>query len=101
LIPETKITMVDQCCGHDGTWAMKQEFFPLSKQAGKKAFEQMAAASAGVLASDCPLAAIQFEQALGKLPLHPIQILAKAYESEGFAKRIEPPVQGGPTDASP
>jgi glycerol-3-phosphate dehydrogenase subunit C len=101
LLPETKVTLVDQCCGHDGTWAMKQEFFPLSKQAGKKAFEQMAAANAGVLASDCPLAAIQFEQALGQLPLHPIQILARAYESEGFAKRIEPPVQGGPADASP
>ena len=101
LIPETKVTLVDQCCGHDGTWAMKKEFFPLSKQAGKKAFEQMAAAKAEVLASDCPLAAIQFEQVLGMLPLHPIQILVKAYEPEGFARRIEPPVQGGPSDASP
>ena len=100
LIPETKVTMVDQCCGHDGTWAMKQEFFSLSKQAGKKSFEQMAATNATVLASDCPLAAIQFEQALGKLPLHPIQILARAYDSDGFAKRLEPPPLGGPADAS-
>ena len=101
LIPDTKVIMVDQCSGHDGTWAMKQEFFPLSEQAGKKAFDQMAAANAGVLASDCPLAAIQFEQALGKLPLHPIQVLARAYESGGFGKRIEPASQGEPADASP
>jgi glycerol-3-phosphate dehydrogenase subunit C len=100
LIPEIKVTMVDQCCGHDGTWAMKQEFFPLSKLAGKKAFEEMAAINAEVMASDCPLAAIQFEQALGRLPLHPIQVLARAYDAEGFPKRIEPQPQGGPVDAT-
>jgi Fe-S oxidoreductase len=100
LIPENRVTMVDQCCGHDGTWAMKQEFFPLSKLAGKKAFEEMAAVEAEVMASDCPLAAIQFEQVLGQLPLHPIQVLARAYEAEGFSKRIELQPRGGPVDAT-
>ncbi len=100
LIPETKVTMVDQCCGHDGTWAMKREFFPLSKQAGKKAFDEMAAVGAEVLASDCPLAAIQFEQALGKLPLHPIQVLARAYEAGGFPQRIKEAETGGSVNAT-
>jgi len=84
LIPGATILLVDQCCGHDGTWAMKKEFFPLSKLAGKKAFEGMAAAEAEVLASDCPLAAVQFEQALGRRPIHPIQVLARAYREDGF-----------------
>jgi Fe-S oxidoreductase len=84
LIPGTTVTLVEQCSGHDGTWAMKKEFFPLSMLTGKKAFEEMAEAQGDVLASDCPLASIQFEQALGKRPIHPIQVLARAYRPDGF-----------------
>ena len=86
LIPGTTVKMVEQCCGHDGTWAMKKEFFPLSKLAGKKAFEEMAAVQADVLATDCPLAAVQFDQALGRRPIHPIQVLSRAYREDGFPK---------------
>jgi hypothetical protein len=49
----------------------------------------MAAASAAVLATDCPLAAVHFDQMLGRRPIHPIQILARAYRSDGFPTRIE------------
>ncbi len=88
LIPGCTVKLVEQCCGHDGTWAMKTEFFPLSKLAGKKAFEEMAAAEADVLASDCPLAAVQFNQMLGRRPIHPIQVLSRAYRSDGFAAEV-------------
>jgi glycerol-3-phosphate dehydrogenase subunit C len=84
LIPGSKIRLVEQCSGHDGTFAMKKEFFPLSMLAGKKAFDEMKDSSADVLASDCPLAAIQFEQAIGTRPIHPVQVLARAYEPDGF-----------------
>jgi glycerol-3-phosphate dehydrogenase subunit C len=67
---------------------MRKEFFPLSMLAGKKAFEQMQASAAKVFATDCPLAAIQFHQAIGRRPLHPIQVLARAYRSDGFPKAI-------------
>jgi Fe-S oxidoreductase len=90
LIPGTTVKMVEQCCGHDGTWAMRKEFFPLSLLSGKKAFDQMQAIEAKVLATDCPLAAIQFEQAIGQRPIHPIQVLARAYRSDGFPKVINP-----------
>jgi glycerol-3-phosphate dehydrogenase subunit C len=88
LIPGTTVTMVDQCCGHDGTWAMKKEFFPLSMLTGKKAFDAMASAGAEVLASDCPMAAIHFDQALGKRPIHPVQVLARAYREDGFPQCV-------------
>jgi glycerol-3-phosphate dehydrogenase subunit C len=89
LIPGTTVKMVDQCCGHDGTWAMRKEFFPASLLFGQKAFEQMQATEANVLATDCPLAAIQFQQAIGTRPIHPIQVLARAYRRDGFPKAIE------------
>ena len=88
LIPGAAVKLVEQCCGHDGTWAMKKEFFPLSRLAGKKAFEEMSAAGGDVYATDCPLAAIQFEQMIGVRPLHPIQVLARAYRADGFPNPI-------------
>jgi Fe-S oxidoreductase len=91
LIPGTTVKMVEQCCGHDGTWAMRTEFFPLSLVTGKKAFEQMQAVEAKVMATDCPLAAIHFKQAIGQRPIHPIQVLARAYRADGFPKAIDPP----------
>ena len=77
LIPETSVKLVDQCSGHDGTWAMKKEFFPLSLLMGQKAFDGMKDAEAETYATDCPLAAIQFDQAIGKRPLHPMEVLAQ------------------------
>ena len=88
LIPGAQIQMVEQCSAHDGTFAMKKEFFPLSMLAGKKAFDEMQDTAANVLASDCPMAAIQFEQALGTRPIHPIQVLARAYEPDGFPEKV-------------
>jgi hypothetical protein len=42
------------------------------------------------MATDCPLAAIQIEQATGTRPLNPAEILARAYEPDGFAEKIAP-----------
>ncbi|MBI4081889.1 MAG: anaerobic glycerol-3-phosphate dehydrogenase subunit C [Candidatus Lambdaproteobacteria bacterium] len=85
---ETEIELVTECCGHDGTWAMKREFFPLSLEAGKKAFAGMKRES--LMTTDCPLAAIQFEQATGVRPLHPLQVLARAYRADGFTNPVPP-----------
>ncbi len=95
LIPGATVKMIDQCCGHDGTWAMRKEFFPLSMLAGTKAFDQMEAAGAEVLATDCPLAAVHFDQAIGRRPIHPIQVLARAYRADGFPKKLEAPDAAG------
>lgn len=89
LIPETSVRVVEQCSAHDGTWAMKKEFFPLSMLTGKKAFDEMADSQPEVMASDCPLAAIHFDQALGVRPIHPIEVLARAYRRDGFPKSLE------------
>jgi Fe-S oxidoreductase len=77
---------VMECCGHDGTYAMTVEGFEPSARIGRKAFEGMKAAEAETWATDCPLAAIQFEQHAGKKPLHPMTLLARAYRGEGFGE---------------
>jgi len=83
-IPGVKPKMVMECCGHDGTYAMKVESFETSKRVGKKSFDEMKGAHAEVWSTDCPLAAIQFEQHAGVKPMHPMSILARAYRPDGF-----------------
>ncbi len=83
-IPDVTPTTVMECCGHDGTHAMTVEGFEYSIRVGKKAFDGMAEADAEIWATDCPLAAIQFQQHAGVKPMHPMSILARAYREDGF-----------------
>ncbi len=70
---------------------MKKEFFELSMKWGEKAFSGMREAGARVMATDCPLAAMQIEQATGVHPMHPIEVLARAYQRGGFPDAVPPP----------
>lgn len=83
-IPGVKPKMTMECCGHDGTWAMTVEGFESSQKVGKKAFDGMKKVGAEIWATDCPLAAIQFEQHAGVKPMHPMSVLARAYRADGF-----------------
>ncbi|HET9943453.1 MAG TPA: heterodisulfide reductase-related iron-sulfur binding cluster, partial [Terriglobia bacterium] len=85
VVPKT----VSECCGHDGTYAMKVEGFEPSKRAGERAFAGMKATEAKVWSTDCPLAAIQFEQHAGVKPMHPMTILARAYREDGFPEKVK------------
>ncbi|MDP6579289.1 MAG: heterodisulfide reductase-related iron-sulfur binding cluster [Vicinamibacterales bacterium] len=88
-IPGVTPKLTAECCGHDGTWAMKTEYFQLSLKNGEKAFDGMQQADAEVWATECPLAAVQFEQACGKKALHPLEVIDRAYEVDGFPTRID------------
>jgi Fe-S oxidoreductase len=87
----TVAATVIECCGHDGTYAMTVEGFGPSQRVGKKAFDGMRASGAQVWATDCPLAALQFQQHAGKKPLHPLAILARATRPDGFRDLEETP----------
>jgi glycerol-3-phosphate dehydrogenase subunit C len=87
-IPGVVPKMVMECCGHDGTYAMKKESFDASKRIGKKSFDGIQNTKSEIWSTECPLAATQFEQHAGKKPMHPMSILAKAYKKDGFQKVI-------------
>ena len=82
MLPETKVRVVEECSGHNGTWAMKKENFEQSLKWGTRAFSAMAEGNPSVTCSDCPLAAMQIEQGNGRRPLNPMQILARSYRGE-------------------
>jgi glycerol-3-phosphate dehydrogenase subunit C len=85
VVPKT----VMECCGHDGTYAMKVEGFGPSRRIGERAFAGMKASDSKVWSTDCPLAAIQFEQHAGVKPMHPMTILARAYRDDGFPEKVK------------
>ena len=89
-IPGLQLQMVQECCGHNGTFAMTVAGFEPSRRIGQKAFDAMKEGGAPIWATDCPLAAIQFQQHAGIKPLHPMSILARAYRADGFETRITP-----------
>lgn len=79
LLPDTEVTLIQQCSAHDGTWSAKREYFEESMKYGKKLFDAIEKAEPQTLVSDCPLASIQVDQALNRHPIHPVQVLAQAY----------------------
>ena len=84
LLPETIVRVVEECSGHDGTWAIKKEIFEQSLKWGSRAFKEMAEGNPKVTCSDCPLAAIQIEQGNGQRPLNPMQLLARSYRGKAI-----------------
>jgi Fe-S oxidoreductase len=83
------VGQVMECCGHNGTYAMTVEGFVPSQRLGKRAFDGMKATDAEIWATDCPLAALQFEQHAGVRPMHPMTLLARAYREDGFVARAD------------
>ena len=80
-----QVHVVERCSGHDGTWSAKTEYFDLSMGIAGKAVRDITKTPADLIASDCPLAALQLDQAGaaahvgGRHTLHPIQIVRDAY----------------------
>ena len=79
------VHLIEKCSGHDGTWGAKAEFFDLSMKMAKKVVREIDE-SAALVASDCPLSALQIDQARGipqgssRRSVHPIQIIRDAYQ---------------------
>ena len=84
MIPDTAVTTIERCAGHDGTWGVKKEYFDNSMKIGRPVFRQMAAAEPDWISSDCPIAARHISQGIKeeKTPApkaHPLTLLRKAY----------------------
>jgi Fe-S oxidoreductase len=79
------VEVIEKCSGHDGTWSAKREFYPLSIKIAEKAVKAIEQMPADVVASDCPLAALQLDEAGaashagGRATRHPIQVVRDAY----------------------
>jgi Fe-S oxidoreductase len=81
LIPHTEIDVIERCSGHDGTYAIKQEFHDTSMKICKPVVNRVRKAEADAYASDCPMAGQHISAGLndGSKTQHPISLLRQAY----------------------
>ncbi|SCX87543.1 Fe-S oxidoreductase [Nitrosospira sp. Nl5] len=82
MIPGTKVSVVERCSGHDGTWGVKSEHFADSMKIGKPVFKQMAATSPDYISSDCAIAGRHIQQGMGETSAqkqHPLALVRIAY----------------------
>jgi len=78
-VRSTTVTVVERCSAVDGTWGFKTQYFDLSMKVAQPLFDAVRAGSTATVATDCPLAALQIAQGTGAEPVHPIEVLARAY----------------------
>ncbi|MBC8158373.1 MAG: glycerol-3-phosphate dehydrogenase [Alphaproteobacteria bacterium] len=88
-LPDTKVTVIERCSGHGGSWGIKKENFDTAIKVGKPVARQAAKAKPEYVVSECPLARDHILQGMEKLGEnvsnvraadHPIQIMARAYK---------------------
>lgn len=74
-----KITLVQQCSGIDGMWGLRAENAELSMPIAAKLGKMVTDVNGDVVTGDCHLANTAIAEQTGLTPLHPLQILARAY----------------------
>jgi Fe-S oxidoreductase len=74
-----KVTLVQQCSGIDGMWGLRAENTGISVPIATKLADQIRRADGEVISGDCHLANTAITEQTGRLPLHPLQLMARAY----------------------
>ena len=75
----TKITVVAQCSGIDGTWGYRAENYEMARGVASKLKRDIDKAGNDVIAGDCSLANGGILQETGTKPVHPLSFVARAY----------------------
>ena len=80
LVPDTHVEAIERCSGHDGTYAVKKEFYEVSKKIARPVIQKVQQSDAIHFVSDCPMAAEQIAQNLEMQEAeHPLGLLRLAY----------------------
>lgn len=75
----TKVSLVAECSAIDGTWGYREQNYEMSRKVARKMADAIEAAGNDAIAGDCHLANGGILQETGTQPLHPLQVVARAY----------------------
>ncbi len=88
-LPDAKVTVIERCSGHGGSWGVMKGNFETALKVGKPVARAAAKAPTEHIVSECPLAREHILQGVemlndGQKPVvsqsqHPIELMAKAY----------------------
>jgi Fe-S oxidoreductase len=84
LVPDTTITLIERCSGHDGTYAVKSETHEISMKICRPVVNKVKQAEADYYISDCPMAGTQIQHGMadGTRVESPFSLLRIAYGLE-------------------
>jgi Fe-S oxidoreductase len=82
LVPNTEIELIERCAGHNGTYAVKEEFHKVSMKIARPVVNKIKKNEPNYFSSDCPLAGYHLANGMddkNASPTHPITLLKTAY----------------------
>jgi Fe-S oxidoreductase len=80
LIPDTEVTAIERCSGHDGTYAVKAETYDKAKKIARPVVKRVQDSDADTFGSDCPMAGRLIADGMDEGDAqHPISMVRKAY----------------------
>jgi Fe-S oxidoreductase len=80
LIPDTEVTAIERCSGHDGTYAVKAETFDKAKKIARPVVKRVKDSEADTFGSDCPMAGRLIADGMDEGEAqHPVSMVRKAY----------------------
>ncbi len=78
-VPETEVTLIEECSAVDGTWGMKAEHYEMGVKYARRLVRKVNDAEAARVASDCTLAGQRIAKENAVEVRHPVELLAEAY----------------------
>ena len=75
----TKLTVVAECSGIDGTWGLRESNVEIARGVAKKMADAITKADSEAVAGDCSLANGGIVLETGRTPVHPLSFVARAY----------------------
>ena len=81
LVPDTRVSVIERCSGHDGTYAVKRESYAHSMKIVRPVVRRVRDEEPDHFGSDCPMAGNHIAHGLGdgRSADHPLTLLRKAY----------------------
>ncbi|MDA1088788.1 MAG: heterodisulfide reductase-related iron-sulfur binding cluster [Proteobacteria bacterium] len=88
LVPDTKLSVMERCSGHGGSWGVMKDNFDVALKIGKPVARDVKKQNPGHVVSECPLARDHILQGVDRLDgdalqtssaTHPIELIARAY----------------------
>lgn len=80
-VPGMDIELADAgCCGISGNYGFRKERYDISMKVGEKLFKRLTEKRLDGVISDCPTCRQQIEHGTHIHPVHPIELLARAYQ---------------------
>ena len=82
LVPDTEISVIDRCSGHDGTYAVKREYHEISMKICRPVINKVKQGEVDHYISDCPMAGHQITNGMDegvKAAESPFALLRHAY----------------------